>query len=147
MLLSCGEPMMPCGGSFCSLRKSRINRFRDGVDIPRYLQSTSPTGKERVYNLLSIPTPNQLQAVSQPRCSSSPPTKIKQTKTTQREAQDITCNFGTPGRARNLSPENSREERKINEGNRKENSTTTINPAAVAWRTHQRKYLQRGGRR
>ena len=33
MLLSCGAPLMPAGGSCCSRLKSRISRFLAGVDI------------------------------------------------------------------------------------------------------------------
>ena len=33
MLLSCGAPLMPAGGSCCSRLKSRIRRFLAGVDI------------------------------------------------------------------------------------------------------------------
>lgn len=33
MLLSCGAPLMPAGGSCCKRLKSRINLFRDGVDM------------------------------------------------------------------------------------------------------------------
>jgi hypothetical protein len=34
MLLSCGAPLIPAGGSCCSRLKSRISRFLAGVDIP-----------------------------------------------------------------------------------------------------------------
>lgn len=33
MLLSCGAPLMPAGGSCCNRLKSRINLFLDGVDM------------------------------------------------------------------------------------------------------------------
>lgn len=33
MLLSCGAPLIPAGGSCCNLLKSLINLFLAGVDI------------------------------------------------------------------------------------------------------------------
>jgi hypothetical protein len=33
MLLSCGAPLIPAGGSCCRRLKSRISRFLAGVDI------------------------------------------------------------------------------------------------------------------
>ena len=36
MLLSCGAPLTPAGGSCCNLLKSRINLFLAGVDILPY---------------------------------------------------------------------------------------------------------------
>jgi hypothetical protein len=47
MLLSCGAPLIPAGGSFCRRLKSRMRRFLDGVDISAAAPSPrrSPTPK------------------------------------------------------------------------------------------------------
>ncbi|EMS46191.1 hypothetical protein TRIUR3_21672 [Triticum urartu] len=45
MLLSCGAPLIPAGGSCCSRLKSRIRRFLDGVDISAAgADSSNPLG-------------------------------------------------------------------------------------------------------
>ena len=42
MLLSCGAPLMPAGGSCCSRLKSRIRRFLAGVDISAAAAALKP---------------------------------------------------------------------------------------------------------
>ena len=42
ILLSWGAPLMPAGGSCCSLLKSLISLFLDGVDILTHLKSQNP---------------------------------------------------------------------------------------------------------
>jgi len=42
MLLSCGAPLIPAGGSCCRRLKSRISRFLAGVDISAAAAALKP---------------------------------------------------------------------------------------------------------
>lgn len=52
ILLSCGAPLTPAGGSCCSLLKSLISRFLAGVDIPPLPFPSPPQRSDIFFNLL-----------------------------------------------------------------------------------------------
>ena len=63
MLLSCGAPLIPAGGSCCRRLKSRISRFLAGVDIS-YAAARRPQTLARVRSISGGPRLTPLPLVA-----------------------------------------------------------------------------------